>query len=119
MVSNEDSNRFVSNSSTSSFLLGIKGNLYESVKAYLSRNELALDKYIKNDDDKGYNGWEEEFEEDFTADFIAEEIQNNAKIQSKGDLDWLASFLKESDPRFLDDFWKEVEKMREKGLVIY
>ena len=112
---------FVSNSSSSSFLLGVREDIIPEVLAFLERNKENLDEFIKKP--KSYEGWDDKIE--FTPEVIAEVINEGARGPlSEDGIKSLIEMLKGSidetrEMKFFEEQKRKLENQVKKGLKLY
>ncbi len=69
---------FVSNSSSSSFLLGAEGDIKNALINYFANNKEKFEEFFKGK--KTFDGWDNQAEKWFTIDYIISEISGNAEL---------------------------------------
>lgn len=115
---------FISNSSSSSFILAIRNNIVDDISAYLDNHECDIQRFIEGP--KLYTEWElmEEWNIPFNRKTILDTIKDHAEPLDEEGLEIiihsidseLAEFM---DSEYIEQFKNEVMNQKVDGLKLY
>ena len=115
---------FVSNSSSSSFILGTRNGIIKDISAFLEQHENDINQFIKGS--KSNQDWKlmEEWNIPFNKDTITEVMEQGAKRLDEEGLEIImhsihSELLELTDKDYVQEFEKEIIERKADGLELY